>query len=599
MRLPEHDIISHNIVCNDSAQIQIVIQGSQLPIIFVMIVTQHVKTGGNTVKNKATSSPLIRGQHSSQLAGSVQETMNPNPHKSTMHAKRTAILATDKESSTTPEAEQEDVVAEAERVAESVVEATVENGTADQSELLVKEGFDPHVVWQTVLSELALQMPPATYDTWVRDTTVMGYEDGEFIIGMPNAYALDWLENRLRNTIKRMLNSIIRRSVQVQFRVRPRVVSEAENTESAPLYRPVAEETPVSRRVSAAEDEQPLVSSQQLNPHHTFETFVVGNHNRLAHAAARAIVDAPGQSFNPLFIYGGVGLGKTHLLNAIGNSIVQRGYKLLYCSSEQFTNELISAIRSQSTEQFRNKYRQIDVLLIDDIQFIVGKESTQEEFFHTFNHLHAAGRQLVISSDRPPKSLPTLEERLRSRFEGGLQTDIAQPDFETRVAILQSKANRMGVPVPYDVLMLVAERVDSNIRELEGALNRLFLQARLVNSALNLPFARSVMENLAPQRTPNAPATVIRLVAEHFNLRSEELTGRKRTKEIAFARQIAMYLLREENDLSLPAIGAHLGGRDHTTVRYGVERISEDLDRDEGLRLTIVSLREKVYMPQM
>jgi chromosomal replication initiator protein len=501
-------------------------------------------------------------------------------------------------------------------------------------------------------------MPSSTFDTWVRDTVVIGYEDGEFLIGMPNAYARDWLENRLRHTIKRTLSSIMHRAVQIQFRVRPRPVQDAVQA-AAPLYQAVVEEPvvtnaanspnaspsqrastlhsvtdggrdigrEVSRHELAAQGREGASASvaggnhgplrdtaqdaprervergddvafaTQLNPYHNFETFVVGNHNRLAHAAALAIVDMPGQSFNPLFIYGGVGLGKTHLLNAIGNSLRAKGFRLIYCSSEQFTNELISSIRNQSTDQFRAKYRQADVLLIDDIQFIGGKESTQEEFFHTFNHLHAAGKQVVLSSDRPPKALPTLDDRLRSRFEGGLQTDIAQPDFETRVAILQSKANRMGVPVPYDVLLLVAERVDSNIRELEGALNRLSMQARLTNQTLNLALAKSLLENLAPQRLPCPPVGVIRIVAEHFGLRTDDLTGRKRTKEIANARQIAMYLLREENDLSLPAIGDQLGGRDHSTVRYGVERVAEDLDHDEALRMTILTLRDKVYAP--
>ena len=459
------------------------------------------------------------------------------------------------------------------------------------------DGFDPHAVWQMVLGELAMQMPSATYDTWVRDTVVMGYEDGEFIIGMPNAYARDWLENRLRHTIKRTLSSIVHRSVQIQFRVHLRQVEDPPEIQPAPLYQVVAEEPMVKANMNPGIDEEHPRFSLQLNPTHTFETFVVGNHNRLAHAAALAVVDAPGQSFNPLFIYGGVGLGKTHLLNAIGNSLKQRGFRMLYCSSETFTNEMVSAIRNQSTEQFRNRYRQVDVLLIDDIQFIAGKEGTQEEFFHTFNHLHAAGRQVVLSSDRPPKSLATLEERLRSRFEGGLQTDIAQPDFETRVAILQSKANRMGIPVPYDVLLLIAERVDSNIRELEGALNRLFLQARLSNSTITLGFAKTMLEELAPQRVPCTPTDVIRIVAQQFNLRPVDLTGRKRTKEIAGARQIAMYLLREENGLSLPVIGEHLGGRDHSTIRYGVEKVAEDLEHDEALRLTITTLRDKVYMP--
>lgn len=500
--------------------------------------------------------------------------------------------------------------------ADDKTEGEIEPPTDERSGREQEAEFDPHVVWQMVLSELALQMPSATYDTWVRDTVVIGYEDGEFIIGMPNAYARDWLENRLRHSIKRTLSSIMRRSVQMQFRVRPRPVQDQRKVETAPLYQPVAQSVvppmgqpatqthtvkPVghlngSKQITVVEHQDDGFSSQ-LNPHHTFETFVVGNHNRLAHAAALAIVDSPGQTFNPLFIYGGVGLGKTHLLNAIGNSMRQKGYRMIYCSSEQFTNELISAIRNQNTEQFRNKYRQADVLLIDDIQFIGGKESTQEEFFHTFNHLHAAGRQVVLSSDRPPKALATLEERLRSRFEGGLQTDIAQPDFETRVAILQSKGNRMGVTVPYDVLMLVAERVDSNIRELEGALNRIFMQARLTNQAVNLQFARSLLENLVPQRVPCTPTSVIRIVAVHFNLRPEDLTGRKRTKEVANARQIAMYLLREENELSLPAIGEQLGGRDHSTVRYGVDQVAKELEIDESLRMTIMALREKVYAP--
>lgn len=467
--------------------------------------------------------------------------------------------------------------------------------------------FDPHAVWQTVLSELALQMPAPTFDTWVRDTVVLGYEDGEFIIGLPNAYARDWLENRLRPTIKRSLSGIMRRAVQVQFRVRTRALDEEPQLPRAPLYQANAEEPlmditetpevpPAAPRPTRPEPEadiQPI----PLNPAHTFETFVVGSHNRLAHAAAMAVVDAPGQSFNPLFIYSGVGLGKTHLLNAIGNSLRRKGLRMVYCSSESFMNELIAAIRNQTPEQFRNKYRQLDILLIDDIQFIAGKERTQEEFFHTFNALHAAGKQVVLSSDRAPKLLTTLDDRLRSRFEGGLQTDISQPDFETRVAILQSKANRMGAPVPYDVLMLVAERVDSNIRELEGALNRLVMQARLTNQPLGLGLAKSLLENLAPMRQPCAPAEVIRIVAQHFGLRAEDLTGRKRTKEIANARQIAMYLLREENDLSLPAIGDHLGGRDHSTVRYGVERVSDELNSDEALRTTIMGLRERMYAP--
>jgi chromosomal replication initiator protein len=481
--------------------------------------------------------------------------------------------------------------------------------------------LDPHAVWQMLLGELELQMPSATFNTWVRDTWVIGYEDGEFIIGLPNAYARDWLENRLRYKIKRTLTTMMQRQVQVTFQITPRQVVDLPAARPAPLYEPpppvkattpaMAAEPTVDLPLLATTpvEEPPLLPLETappprrglaggpLNTNHTFESFVVGSHNRLAHAAAMAVAEKPGQSFNPLFIYGGVGLGKTHLLHAIGNRAVELGLSVLYCSSEQFTNELIGAIRSQTTEQFRNKYREVDVLLIDDIQFIGGKESTQEEFFHTFNHLHAGGRQVVLSSDRPPKALATLEERLRSRFEGGLQTDISQPDFETRVAILQAKAGRLGMAIDPGVLMLVAERVDSNIRELEGALNRLALQARLARSPLTITLAASVLDDLAPLRTACSPDGVVRVVASHFELQVADLIGRRRTQEVALARQIAMYLLSEEHDLSLSAIGDQLGGRDHSTIRYGIDQIANALDRDESLRTTMMALREKIYMP--
>jgi chromosomal replication initiator protein len=480
--------------------------------------------------------------------------------------------------------------------------------------------FDPHAVWQTVLGELELQMPSATFNTWVRDTWVLGYEDGEFIIGLPNAYARDWLENRLRYKVKRILTTIMHRQAQVTFQVAPQQVNDTADDKPAPLYErgaeraaePDAETTvepaagpPIQPRTLREADFAPGVHSTphntlggvQLNSNHTFDTFVVGNNNRLAHAAATAVAEKPGQTFNPLFIYGGVGLGKTHLLHAIGNRAHGLGLLVLYCSSEQFTNDLIGAIRSQTTERFRNKYREVDILLIDDIQFIGGKESTQEEFFHTFNHLHAAGRQVVLSSDRPPKALATLEERLRSRFEGGLQTDISQPDFETRVAILQAKASRLGIAIEPGVLMLVAERVDSNIRELEGALNRLALQARLARTPLTTAMAMGVLDDLAPLRTACPPHEVVRIVAEYFRLQAADLTGRRRTQEVALARQVAMYLLSEEHDLSLSAIGDHLGGRDHSTIRYGVDQIAAGLERDEQLRNDIMALRDLIYIP--
>lgn len=515
----------------------------------------------------------------------------------------------------------------------------------------------PRDIWQMALDELALSMPAPTYETWVRDTSVMGYEDGEFVIGVPHAYARDWLQNRLRPQIKRILSRLLQRSIEVTFRVRPRAQTIPEQIQTPTLYqgldepemqipprpqrplppeessahsappdrhwmdRPAADDRFAEPRLPQAPspdsyyDQQPApprggnpqwqaprplrseMLGTPLNPHYTFESFIVGSHNRLAHAAALSVADHPGYRFNPLFVYGGVGLGKTHLLHAIGHQMLNRGLRVLYCSSEQFTNELISAIRSQSTEEFRNKYRQVDLLLIDDIQFIGGKESTQEEFFHTFNHLHAASRQVVISSDRPPKDIATLEARLRSRFEGGLQADISLPDLETRVAILQSKALAMGARIDQEVLMLVAERVDSNIRELEGALNRLIVQSPLHQSSLDRKVAEGILDDLMPQRRPREASGVIELVAAHFNLSVAELLGRGRTKEVAFARQIAMYLLREENGLSLPNIGDQLGGRDHSTVRYGVEKVIADLETDEMTRRHVIALREKVYAP--
>ena len=519
---------------------------------------------------------------------------------------------------------------------------------------------DAHAVWHAVLDELAMTLSANEFQTWVRDSWAVAYEDGELIVAVPSPYTSDWLNCRLRDRIQWALRDIAKRTISVKFRVQQPPVAHAEDVSDTPLYakqEAVAEvsmsasATPTSSgpeasrpEASGPEASRPLSSgpgsteqgtatsdvngavdgapppavadplatgprmpasvqsvrySTQLNAHYTFESFVVGNNNRMAEAAATAVADAPGLRFNPLFIYGGVGLGKTHLLHAIGNRAQQLGRQVLYCSSETFTNDLIGAIRSQSTQEFRNKYRQVDILLIDDIQFIGGKESTQEEFFHTFNELHANGRQIVLTSDRPPKALATLEERLRSRFEGGVQTDISRPDFETRVAILQSKAFKLGLQTSQDVLALVAERIDSNVRELEGALNQLALQLDLHNRRLTYNEAAAMLETITPNRTPCPPAHVIEIVADYFDLTVEDLVGARRTKAIAWPRQIAMYLLREENQLSLPAIGGYLGNRDHTTIRYGVERISEQLGRDDELRQTVIALREKVYMPFM
>jgi chromosomal replication initiator protein len=322
---------------------------------------------------------------------------------------------------------------------------------------------------------------------------------------------------------------------------------------------------------------------------------VVGAGNRLVHAAAQAVAEKPARAYNPLFVYGGVGLGKTHLLHAIGNSCAARGLSVLYVSSEEFTNDLINAIRAHTTQIFRDKYRSIDVLLIDDIQFIAGKESTQEEFFHTFNTLHGQDKQIIVSSDRPPKSLVTLEERLRSRFEWGLTADIQPPDLETRQAILRYKAERFGRSVPDEILELIARRVQSNIRELEGALNRIVAFAELSGSAITPQLAEVALADLLPQASDIEPQKVVDLVAHAFNLSTDRLLSRDRSRAVALPRQIAMYLLREEANVSLPQIGEALGGRDHTTVMYAIDKVTDLLERDDRLRRQVVQLRQQLY----
>jgi len=336
------------------------------------------------------------------------------------------------------------------------------------------------------------------------------------------------------------------------------------------------------------------VFPSKMNGRYTFENFVVGASNRLAHAASMAVAERPAQAYNPLFLYGGVGLGKTHLLYAIGNACEKRGLQVLYVSSEEFTNDLINAIRTHTTQAFREKYRRIDVLLIDDIQFIAGKESTQEEFFHTFNTLHGQDKQIVISSDRPPKALVTLEERLRSRFEWGLTADIQPPDFETRVAILRSKADRAGYRLPDGLLETIARRVQSNIRELEGALTRIVAFSDLSGLLLTPQLVDSALADLLPRRKDVHPEDVVRAVSDVFGVTIDRIMGRDRSREVALPRQIVMYILRSEN-ISLPQIGDALGGRDHTTVMYACDKVADLLERDDRLRRQVIEVREQVF----
>ncbi len=432
-------------------------------------------------------------------------------------------------------------------------------------------------VWQTALGELQMQITRATFETWVKDTRVLSYEDGEFILGVHSAFAKDWLENRLLSTIKRTLTQIMGRSVGVSFVVWSPV---EETTEPGPLWQRTI-------RLEAPEE--------TLSTHYTFDQFVVGPANQLAYAASRAVADSPATAYNPLFLYGGVGLGKTHLLHAIGNHTFDQRLKVRYVSSEQFTNDLIHAIRTQTTVEFRERYRSLDVLLIDDIQFIAGKESTQEEFFHTFNTLHAAGRQIVITSDRAPKSILTLEDRLRSRFEGGLIADIQPPPLETRIAILRFKAETQPVTVSNQVIDFIAHHVQSNVRELEGALNRVVAHAVLMQMPLTRDMAQTVLEEYRPRKGDFAPQHVVEQVARFYGLEADELVGRSRNKKMSLPRQLCMYLAREETTASLPQIGAALGGRDHTTVLYGYTKIADLIDQDPQLRRELMVIRERLY----
>jgi len=435
--------------------------------------------------------------------------------------------------------------------------------------------------WQATLGQLQLEMSKASYDTWVSSAEFLGYDEdtGYIEIGVKNAYARDWLDDRLNATMTRLLAGMIGKPVTTIIKVHSSAVPQRKQKVQS-----------LSVNTSAPVKESPTISGR-----YRFDNFVVGSNNRLAQAACMAVAENPSRAYNPLFLYGGVGLGKTHLLHAIGNACQNTDLNVLYVSSEEFTNDLINAIRTHTTPAFREKYRKTDVLLIDDIQFIAGKESTQEEFFHTFNTLHGQNKQLVISSDRSPKALVTLEERLRSRFEWGLTADIQAPDIETRLAILRSKAEWLGRQVPADILELISRQVQSNIRELEGALNRVLAYSDLSGVPLTLELAHTALADFLPQGMDLEPDDVLNAVSRAFGISNDRLLGRERTRDVALPRQVAMYLLREEGGVSLPKIGEFIGGRDHTTVIYACEKVNNLMDTDDRLRRQILKIREQLY----
>lgn len=453
--------------------------------------------------------------------------------------------------------------------------------------------MSPNDLWQTALGQLRLQMTRATFDTWLKSSQGLSLQGDTLVIGVPNAYAKDWIEQRLEPTVLQTLTDINGRSLDCSFVVAPINGSSGDLVALGGSAFPeiVFEQTPLPALTpNGASSPVP-----KLNPRYTFETFVVGSSNRMAHAAAQAVAEQPAGRYNPLFIYGGVGLGKTHLLHAIGHAALGRGQRVLVVSSEKFTNDLINAIRTHSTDDFRSVYRVADVLLIDDIHFIAGKESTQEEFFHTFNAIYESEGQIVMTSDRPPQSIATLEDRLRSRFQWGLQVDVEPPDLEMRIAILRGKNEQSSQPVPDPIIEIIAQAVQQNVRELEGALNRVIAYAQVNQLPLTVETARKALADLTLRHEAPALDDILRVVAAHYGLGVTELSGRGRSAGVAEPRQVAMYLMREETDASFQAIGGAIGGRDHTTVLHGWEKISRLIEQDPNLRRDILRIRETLY----
>ena len=447
----------------------------------------------------------------------------------------------------------------------------------------------PQQLWQAALGELQMLVAGPVYENFLKGTIGTRRDDGALTVAAPSDFVLGWLDTKLRP----LLTQTVQRLAGEELSLRFTVIGAPEPASSEQSEVRV---TPPEHHVSLNPEPGTRNSELRLSPAYTFQTFVVGKSNQLAHGAAQAVAATPGQSYNPLFLYGGVGLGKTHLLQAIGHEALAKGLRVVYVSSEQFTNEFVNAIRERRNEEFRGRYRTADVLLIDDIQFIAGKEQTQEEFFHTFNDLHSARHQVVITSDRAPKSISLLEDRLVSRFEWGLIADVQPPDYETRLAILRSKAEDQHVGVPGSVLDFIAQRVSENIRELEGCFNRVVAFARLTGEELSLALAARALGEIAPapRRRVPSPEAIIDAVADYFGLAPQRLAGQARDRHLVHARHIAMYLLRTDGSRPLTEIGKMLGKRDHTTVMHGTEKIERSLATDPELRGELAAIRAQL-----
>ena len=454
----------------------------------------------------------------------------------------------------------------------------------------------PTQIWDAALGELQLQVARPAFETWLRDTEGVAHRDGEFVVGTANAFIAEMLEHRMYPLIERAIEHVIGETTSVRFQVVTQ--SSAANNGQSDNGQSGVQPLPAGDAGAQPAQLEPHAAAPppSLNGRYTFDRFVVGKSNELAHAAARAVADNPGNVYNPLVLYSDVGLGKTHLMHAIGHQAVSSGMQPVYLTTEEFTNEFIAAIKEGTTEEFRARYRGADMLLLDDIQFLIGKEQTQEGFFHTFNALHMSNRQIVVTCDRPVSALRTLEERITSRLEWGLVADINPPDLETRLAILRAKAEQMKVTVGDQVLELLGARIYRNIRELEGSLNRVVAYADLMQRTLDLELVNQVIANTQDDSASHQPTEqeTLDAVSAHFGVDLETLRGRKRDKKTALARQVAMYILREDVQMNASAIARTLGRKDHTTVLYGCKTIENQQNADAKLRRDILQIRQSM-----
>lgn len=451
-------------------------------------------------------------------------------------------------------------------------------------------------LWQAVLGEIELSLSKANFTTWFKNTFINSIEDSKVVICVPNTFTKAWLEKKYHDQIAKALNNVSEQDIkEIIYKVETKkptstetLLNSVRNTEN---YNEDSQDLPIAKR-----NEPVIINQFGLNSKYTFENFIVGKGNELAHAACQAVAANPGKAYNPLFIYGGVGLGKTHLLQAIGHEIAKTTNKVMYVTCEKFTNDYINSVKSGQAKTFKDKYRNADLLLIDDIQFMAGKDGTQEEFFHTFNELHQTDKQIIITSDRPPKSIPALEKRLISRFEWGMITDIVQPDIETRVAILDSKCREKNYSLDSDVLYFVANNVQNNIRELEGALNRLIAFHEFNNTTPTIDSVKGILNNLISSiKTKTLTSkNIIEAVSEYFDIDTKDIIGKSRKKELVYPRQITMFLMRQESNTSYPTIGAELGGRDHTTAMHAFNKIKKEIKENEKIDQDIESIKQRL-----